>query len=149
LHHVSSPSGVEPPIEQPPEPSISVPDTSPETIHILLGQRIRAARLARGMSLADVGGEELSRSFLSLVELGRCRISVRALAVVARRLDLPLSSFFEEAPALPPARNEAQLDRVKAAVAYSQRLRGQGKMEQALEYALWAAEDGIRQLTER
>ncbi len=56
-----------------------------------VGQRIRAARKARGMSLADVGRDDLTRSFLSLVELGRSRISLRALSIVASRLDLPIS----------------------------------------------------------
>jgi tetratricopeptide (TPR) repeat protein len=45
------------------------------------------------MSLAQLGGEDLSRSFLSLVETGRSRISLRALAIVANRLDLPISYF--------------------------------------------------------
>jgi tetratricopeptide (TPR) repeat protein len=58
-----------------------------------VGQRIRAARLERGMSLAQLGGEDLSRSFLSLVELGRSRISLRALAIVAERLDRPIAYF--------------------------------------------------------
>ncbi len=39
------------------------------------------------------GGDDLSRSFLSLVESGRSRISLRALAVVAQKLDLPISHF--------------------------------------------------------
>lgn len=47
------------------------------------------------MSLAQVGGTDLSRSFLSLVELGRSRISLKALAIVADRLDLPMSYFLE------------------------------------------------------
>ncbi|HEX6508580.1 MAG TPA: tetratricopeptide repeat protein [Chloroflexota bacterium] len=61
-----------------------------------VGQRIRAARKARGMSLADVGRGDLTRSFLSLVELGRSRISLRALSIVADRLDLPISYFLED-----------------------------------------------------
>ena len=51
-----------------------------------LGQRIRAARQERGLSLAQVGGQDLSRSFLSAVEHGRTRISLRALSIVAERL---------------------------------------------------------------
>ncbi|HLJ66809.1 MAG TPA: helix-turn-helix domain-containing protein [Chloroflexota bacterium] len=63
-----------------------------------VGQRIRRARLERGMSLAAVGGDDLSRSFLSLVELGRSRISLRALAIVAERLELPIGYFLEDTP---------------------------------------------------
>jgi transcriptional regulator with XRE-family HTH domain len=47
------------------------------------------------MSLEQLGGGELSRSFLSLVERGRSRISLRALGIVAKRLDLPLRYFLE------------------------------------------------------
>ncbi len=48
------------------------------------------------MSLADVGRSDLTRSFLSLVELGRSRISLRALSIVAERLELPISYFLED-----------------------------------------------------
>lgn len=61
-----------------------------------VGQRIRQARQARGMSLAQLGGEDLSRSFLSLVELGHSRISLRALKIVADRLELPISYFLSD-----------------------------------------------------
>src|SRR2546423_463909 len=61
-----------------------------------VGTRIRAARLERGMSLADLGGEDLSRGFLSLVERGRSRISLRALAIVADRLSLPMTHFLRD-----------------------------------------------------
>jgi transcriptional regulator with XRE-family HTH domain len=40
-----------------------------------VGQRIRQARQEHGMSLAQLGGTELSRGFLSLVESGRSSIS--------------------------------------------------------------------------
>jgi tetratricopeptide (TPR) repeat protein len=69
------------------------------TIDVLaadVGQRIRRARQERGMSLAQLGGDDLSRSFLSLVESGRSRISLRALAIVAQKLDLPMSYFLAD-----------------------------------------------------
>ena len=61
-----------------------------------VGRRIREVRTKRGMSLARVGGDDLSRSFLSLVESGRSRISLRALAIVAERLETPIGTFFED-----------------------------------------------------
>lgn len=60
-----------------------------------IGQRIRRLRQERGMSLAQLGGQDLSRSFLSLVELGKSRISLRALSIVADRLEMPMSYFLE------------------------------------------------------
>lgn len=59
-----------------------------------IGRRIRRARQEQGLTLAQVGGSELSRSFLCAVELGRSRISLRALEIVARRLGLSVSHFF-------------------------------------------------------
>ena len=81
-----------------------------------VGQRIRAARLERGMSLADLGGEDLSRSFLSLVELGRSRISLRALALVADRLQLPISYFLDETAGTRESATELSLDLAEAAL---------------------------------
>src|SRR5579871_1824390 len=61
-----------------------------------VGRRIRQARIDRGMSLAKLGGDDLSRSFLSLVELGKSRISLRALALIADRLETPISYFLDD-----------------------------------------------------
>lgn len=91
-----------------------------------VGQRIRAARKARGMSLADVGRDDLTRSFLSLVELGRSRISLRALSIVASRLDLPISYFLEDAPGTREGGVELVLDYVEADIV-------RGKPDAALE----------------
>jgi HTH-type transcriptional regulator, quorum sensing regulator NprR len=82
-----------------------------------VGQRIRAARQERGMSLADLGGEDLSRSFLSLVELGRSRISLRALAIVAERLELPLSYFLGTEGSAGAVATELTLDQAEGALA--------------------------------
>jgi len=114
-----------------------------DELHVAVGRRIRAARQERHLSLAELGGEELSRSFLSLVERGQTRISLRALAIVAHRLGLPLSYFVEEPPILRDL-TEANLDHVTAAVAYSRLLYSRGEIEQAFRYALWAAEVRIR-----
>ena len=90
---------------------------APEMLGAEVGRRIRAARLDRGMTLAQVGGDDLSRSFLSLVELGRSRISLRALAIVAERLDLPISYFLDDASSSSHASAELVLDYAEAALA--------------------------------
>ncbi len=81
-----------------------------------VGQRIRALRLERGLSLAQLGGDDLSRSFLSLVELGRSRISLRALAIVAQRLDQPISYFLDGTADSTEARAELLLDQAEASL---------------------------------
>jgi HTH-type transcriptional regulator, quorum sensing regulator NprR len=80
-----------------------------------VGKRIRKARLEHEMSLAQLGGEDLSRSFLSLVESGRSRISLRALAIVAERLDMPMSYFLEDTDA--DKASELVVDQAEAALA--------------------------------
>ncbi len=90
------------------------------------------------MTLAELGGDELSRSFLSAVEHGRTRISLRALAIVADRLKRPMGYFVDEPPDM--SEEEVPLDHAEAALAYSCLLRSRGETERALEYALWAAQ---------
>jgi transcriptional regulator with XRE-family HTH domain len=51
-----------------------------------LGQRIQRIRKDRGLSLADVVGDDFSRAFLNQVELGRSRPSIRVLRIIADRL---------------------------------------------------------------
>jgi len=82
-----------------------------------VGRRIREARLARGMTLAELGGEDISRSFLSLVESGRSRISLRALAIVAERLELPIGYFVDDTEGGSQAAAELALDYAEAALA--------------------------------
>ena len=111
---------------------------SPDTIYLLIGRRIRAARLEQGLSLAELGGAELSRSFLSAVERGRTRISLRALTIVAARPKRSVAYFLEDPPIIDKA-TEVPIDLAEAALAYSDLLHSRGETEQALQYALWAA----------
>jgi len=82
-----------------------------------IGRRIRAARLERGMSLADLGGSDLTRSFLSQVELGRSRISLKALAMVAERLALPIAHFLDNSLDVRDGSAELTIDRAEVALA--------------------------------
>jgi transcriptional regulator with XRE-family HTH domain len=60
-----------------------------------LGQRIRRVRKDRGLSLAKVGGADFTRAFLSQVELGKARPSVRVLRVIAARLGTEVEYLLE------------------------------------------------------
>ena len=83
-----------------------------------VGQRIRKRRLEKGMSLAELGADDLSRSFLSLVELGKSRISLRALAIIADRLETPISYFLDDSEAA--ATLELAVDQATVALATHQ-----------------------------
>ena len=52
----------------------------------LLGQRLRAARVAAGLTQGDAGGPELSTAYVSRIEAGSRRPSARALQTLAERL---------------------------------------------------------------
>jgi len=51
-----------------------------------LGTRVRALRIARGLTQEQLAGPDFSKGFISLVETGRTRISLRAAQILARRL---------------------------------------------------------------
>ncbi len=51
-----------------------------------LGTRIRELRQSRGFTQTQLGGTELSKSFISLVERDRTRPSVETLTLISRRL---------------------------------------------------------------
>lgn len=61
-----------------------------------LGEKIRQARLAAGLSQRQLCGEEITRNMLSLIEHGSARPSMKTLAVLAQRLGKPVGYFLEE-----------------------------------------------------
>ena len=59
-------------------------------------ERVRRARTDAGLSLAEIAGEDVSRTFIHFVEQGRSRPSRRVLALIARRTGKPISYFMLE-----------------------------------------------------
>ena len=55
--------------------------------------RVRAARLAAGLSLGQVARDDVSRTFLLFVEQGKSRPSQRVLDLIAKRTHRPVSFF--------------------------------------------------------
>ncbi len=123
-----------------PSPAADTEDAVPDSVSQRVGQRIRHVRQERGLSLAQLGGKDLTRGFLSSVELGRSSISLQALALVARRLGVPIAYFVDDAPERPVSSTQLSVNHAAAALAYGFYLRNQGKTAEALEYALWAAQ---------
>lgn len=58
--------------------------------------RIREARLEAGLSLAQLAQDDVSRTFIHLIENGKSRPSRRVLALIARRTGKPMSYFAAE-----------------------------------------------------
>ena len=63
-----------------------------------LGARVRAARQERGMSQAQLAGEELTKGFISQLESGTVRPSIRSLQLIATRLGKSLDYFLGDEP---------------------------------------------------
>jgi len=62
-------------------------------------ERVREARLEAGLSLAELAGDDVSRTFIHFVEHGRSRPSPAVLALIARRTHKPVSYFMAESTA--------------------------------------------------
>ena len=61
-----------------------------------LGQRLRLARLERGLSQRELCGDVITRNMLSQIENGSARPSMDTLRYLAGELGKPLSYFLEE-----------------------------------------------------
>jgi len=61
-----------------------------------MGARIRHARKEAGISMTALAGSDYSRAFINQIELGRARPSVRALQLIAERLDRPIEYFLQD-----------------------------------------------------
>ena len=61
-----------------------------------LGEKIRLARQALGLSQRQLCGEEITRNMLSLIENGAAKPSVKTLALLAERLGKPMSYFLDD-----------------------------------------------------
>lgn len=81
-----------------------------------LGQRIREARLARGMSLRETAGRAgVSPSLLSQVETGKVQPSVSTLYAIVTCLDLSIDEILDHHPSAEPARRPRPGDPVQRA----------------------------------
>lgn len=69
-------------------------DTGGESV----GARIRVARLDRKYTQSQLAGTDFSISYISAIERGQIQPSLRALEIIAQRLGLPSSHFFQNTP---------------------------------------------------
>jgi tetratricopeptide (TPR) repeat protein len=67
------------------------------------GDRLRSLRQARGLTQAALAADDFTTGFISLVETGRTRVSLRAAEILSRRLGVAVSELMvvsESAPAV-------------------------------------------------
>ncbi len=58
-----------------------------------IGIKVRELRVARNMTQADLAGPDFSKGFISLLETGRTRISLRAAHILAARLGVEVTDL--------------------------------------------------------
>jgi len=63
-----------------------------------LGERVRSARREAGLSQAQLAGDELTKGFISQIESGLVRPSIRSLQHIAQKLGKPLDYFIGDEP---------------------------------------------------
>lgn len=88
-----------------------------------LGEKLRQARLAAGLSQRQLCGEEITRNMLSQIESGKARPSMTTLQYLAARLDQPVSYFLDDGGVSP---SDTALENARQAYR-------QGQLRQALE----------------
>src|SRR2546430_2262624 len=64
-----------------------------------VGTNIREVRTKLGMTQAQLAAPEFSISYISAIERGKIRPYLKALSILARRLDVPLTFLLEGSPA--------------------------------------------------
>lgn len=103
-----------------------------------MGQRVRALRTARNMTQAQLAGSDFTKGFVSLVESGRTRMSIRAAAIFASRLGIGVGDLV--ASGQPGVRSAGELQLLQAEAHL-----GAGRFSEALKAAdaLGRKTDGI------
>jgi tetratricopeptide (TPR) repeat protein len=74
-----------------------------------LGQRLREARVAAGLSQAQLGAPYYTRAHVSAIELGKIRPAMKSLEHLAAKLRKPVSFFMEDA-GIERVRRELEFD---------------------------------------
>jgi len=81
-----------------PMPSVETTNVG-KAVAARVGTNIREVRTKLGMTQAQLAAPEFSISYISAIERGKIRPSLKALSILARRLDVPLTFLLEGSPA--------------------------------------------------
>ena len=75
-----------------------MPKQSSKDLKLLIGERVRELREARGITSQEKLGElasDLHRTFIGRVERGETNISIENLEAITKALDVSLAEFFK------------------------------------------------------
>jgi len=65
-------------------------------LYLRVGQRVREARIKKGVSQAELGAPFFTRAMVSAVELGKISPALKTLAHFARKLEVPLKDLIPD-----------------------------------------------------
>ncbi len=100
-----------------------------------LGKRIRARRKELGLTQQQLGGEDVTKGFISLIEKDRARPSVDTLVLLAQRLQRPVSYFLDQGTLLSLKAAQAALSVAWVAVKQGDYTRAAESFQEALTLA--------------
>jgi transcriptional regulator with XRE-family HTH domain len=81
--------------------------------------RVHEARVEAGLSLGQLAGDDVSRTFIHFVEQGKSRPSKAVLSLIARRTGKPVSYFIQQ----PSTEQQRSADLVAEMTAVATRIR--------------------------
>ena len=65
-------------------------------LYVRVGQRVREARIKKGVSQAELGAPFFTRAMVSAVELGKISPALKTLAHFATKLEVPLKNLIPD-----------------------------------------------------
>lgn len=89
-----------------------------------LGARLKAARLARGLTQTDLTGAGISTGYVSRIETGARRPTLKVLTELARRLDKPVDELLRGV-------SGAEYDEIRLGLDYAELALENGEVEEA------------------
>jgi transcriptional regulator with XRE-family HTH domain len=108
-----------------------------------LGQRIRAARVAKGWTQTELAGEEISVGYVSRIESGQRRPNSQTLETLAARLGVPTERLLRGVTAREYDEIKLTLDFAELSLETGQHLEAESQARAAVERAEGASQDDL------
>src|SRR3954462_10160816 len=108
-----------------------------------LGQRIRAARVAKGWTQTQLAGADISVGYVSRIESGQRRPNSRTLEDLAARLGVPTEHLLRGVTAREYDEIKLTLDFAELSLESGQHLEAESQARQALDRAVVGSQDEL------
>jgi transcriptional regulator with XRE-family HTH domain len=108
-----------------------------------LGQRIRAARVAKGWTQTQLAGDDISVGYVSRIESGQRRPNKQTLEAIAVRLAVPTEHLLRGVTAREYDEIKLQLDFAELSLETGQHLEAEAQARQATDRAALATQDEL------